>query len=386
MRGLGGLPLHFGNVDAFLGHFIKGRKLTQLGDDLDHLVDDVVDFLLRIEAAEAEADRGVCEVFADAEGLEDVAGFQSGRSAGRTARYRNIVDAHQERFALDVGEAHVQVVGQAMLEGAVDEDFVELGFQALFQAIPESAQANGFFFHFLLAKLAGFAEADDAGHVERAGTHAAFVAAAIDDGGELHARVAATNIQRANALGTVNFVAADGQQVNIVFLHVHGNFAHGLHAVHGEENAVFFGDFANFGDWVDHPDFVVRIHDGNQDSGRPDSGFQLIQADSAVLLHWQIGDFKTLFFEALTGVQDGFVLDGLGDDVIALFAEHLRDALDHQVVGFGCAAGEDDFFGRRTDQRGDLLTSGLDGFFAGPAEAVVAACGITKFLSEIRQH
>ena len=43
------------------------------------------------------------------------------------------------------------------------------------------------------------------------------------------------------------------------------------------------------------------------------------------------------------------MLDGLGNDVIALFAEHLRDALDHQVVGFCGATREDDLFWRSVD-------------------------------------
>jgi hypothetical protein len=66
MQILGGLPLHFGDVYAFLGHLVKRRKLTQFGDDLDHLVDHIVHFLLRVKAAEAEADRGVRQVFSDA--------------------------------------------------------------------------------------------------------------------------------------------------------------------------------------------------------------------------------------------------------------------------------------------------------------------------------
>jgi len=53
------------NVDSLFSHFVERGKLAQLGDDLHHLVDDVVDFLLRIETAEAEADRRVSQVFAD---------------------------------------------------------------------------------------------------------------------------------------------------------------------------------------------------------------------------------------------------------------------------------------------------------------------------------
>src|SRR4249920_2411118 len=223
MQGLGGLPLHLGDVDAFLGHLVKWRKLAQLGDDLDHLIDDVVDFLLRVKAAEAKADRGVGQILAYAQSFEYIAGFQGGRSASRAARYRNVVDAHEERFAFDIGEAHVQVVRQAMRERAVDEDFIELGFETLFEAVAKAAQPNGFFLHLLMTELAGFAEADDAGHVERSGTHAALVAAAIDDGRKLNARIAPANIQRADALGAINLVAADGQHVDVVLLDVHRN-------------------------------------------------------------------------------------------------------------------------------------------------------------------
>src|SRR5882724_6661671 len=63
---LGCLPFHFRDVDSLFGHFVERRELAQLGDDLNHLVDDVVNFLLRIETAESESDRGVGEVFADA--------------------------------------------------------------------------------------------------------------------------------------------------------------------------------------------------------------------------------------------------------------------------------------------------------------------------------
>ena len=132
--------------------------------------------------------------------------------------------------------------------------------------------------------------------------------------------------------------------------------------------------------------FVVGIHDGDQNRFRRDGLAHVFGIDAAVFLHRQISDFVAVFLEALAGIQHGLVLDGLGDDVIALFAVHFRDALDHQVVGFGGAAGEDDFFRRGVDQRSDLLTRGFHRFFAGPAEGVVAAGGVAKFLGEVRQH
>src|SRR6266481_6891262 len=62
---LGCLPFHLRNIDSLFSHFVERGELAQLGDDLNHLVDDVLDFLLRVEAAEAESDRGVREVFAN---------------------------------------------------------------------------------------------------------------------------------------------------------------------------------------------------------------------------------------------------------------------------------------------------------------------------------
>ena len=123
-----------------------------------------------------------------------------------------------------------------------------LASRPFFRRSRSAAQPLGFFRHLLLHDFAGFAEADDAGHVQRAGTHAALVAAAVDDGGKLHARVAAADVQRADTLGAVNLVGADGQQVDIVLLHVHRNLADGLHAIDGKEDAVFLGDLADFRD------------------------------------------------------------------------------------------------------------------------------------------
>ena len=80
------------------------------------------------------------------------------------------------------------------------------------------------------------------------------------------------------------------------------------------------------------------------------------------------------------------MLDGLRDDVIALFAIHFRDTLDHQVVAFGRAARKNNFLRSRANQRSDLSAGIFHGFFAGPAERVVTACRIAELVAKIRQH
>src|SRR5213078_2474899 len=254
---LGCLPFHLGNIDSLFGHFVKRGELAQLGDDLNHLVNDVVDLFLRVETAEAESDRGVSEVFANTQCFEYVARLQGCRSTGRAAGNRDVVDAHEQRFALDIGKAHVQVVRQAVLHRAVDENLVQLGFQTLSKTLAQAEQTCRFFRHLFLRDFAGLAEAHDTRHVQRAGAHATLVAAAVNDGGKLNARVAAADVQSANSLWSVNLVAADGQHVDVVLLNVDRNLAHRLHAVHGKEDPVFLSDSADFRDRVDHPNFVV---------------------------------------------------------------------------------------------------------------------------------
>ena len=181
-------------------------------------------------------------------------------------------------------------------------------------------------------------------------------------------------------------MCADGEQVDIVCLHVDGNLADSLDAIHGEKDAALFCDFTDFRDRIDYANFVIGVHDGDQNRFRRNRFAHVLRIDTAIALNREIGHFKSIFFKALAGIENRLVFDGLRDDVIAFFTIHLGHALDHQVVAFRGAAGEDDFFGRSAYQRGDLSASVLNGFFAGPTEWVVAAGSISEFFREIRQH
>ena len=105
-----------------------------------------------------------------------------------------------------------------------------------------------------------------------------------------------------------------------------------------------------------------------------------------VLLHRQIGDAIAFFFEPLAGVDHRLVLGDAGDDVIALLAIHLGDALDREVVRLGRAAREDDFLRVGANQVGDLFAGLLDRLFGLPSKRMVAARRIAEVLGEVRQH
>ena len=55
-------------IHALFRHLIERRKFAQLRDHVDDAAGDVIDFFFGVEAAQAEADRGVRQVVADAQG------------------------------------------------------------------------------------------------------------------------------------------------------------------------------------------------------------------------------------------------------------------------------------------------------------------------------
>src|ERR1700731_3193750 len=101
------LPLNLGEVDTFLDHFVERGKLTKLLHYVDQLVGRVVDFCLGVEASQTKADRTVRDIVAQPQGLQYIRWLQCCRGAGRTAGNRDIVDAHQQRLAFHVNEAHI---------------------------------------------------------------------------------------------------------------------------------------------------------------------------------------------------------------------------------------------------------------------------------------
>ena len=142
---------------------------------------DVVDLFLGVEAADAEANRRVRQLLADAERAQHVRRLERRRGARRARRHRDVLERHHQPLALDVREADVEVAGQPMLPRAVDVDFLAGAICSCFRADraarsgapPRSPSRPA-------RQLRRLAEADDARHVERARAHAALVTAAVD--------------------------------------------------------------------------------------------------------------------------------------------------------------------------------------------------------------
>src|SRR5258708_25821541 len=96
----------------------------------------------------------------------------------------------------------------------VEVHLVELRRDLLMQPIALLLQSRGFGFSLDAHDLARFAEADDAGDVERSRAEPALVAAAVHLRGETHARSAAANVERTDALGPVDFVRGERREID----------------------------------------------------------------------------------------------------------------------------------------------------------------------------
>src|SRR6202035_1738604 len=114
------------------------------------------------------------------------------------------------------------------------------------------------------------------------------MAAAIDDGGKLDTRVAATNVKRTDSLRAIDLVPGDRQQVDIVLLDVYWDFANSLHTIDGKDNAVLLGNLADFRHRIDDANLIVGIHDGDQYRLRRNRFAHVFRIDAAIALHRQI--------------------------------------------------------------------------------------------------
>lgn len=155
-------------------------------------------------------------------------------------------------------------------------------------------------------------------------------------------------------------------------------------------------DGADLFERLDHADFVVDAHDGDETGLVRDRVFQVVQVDEAVLLDRKVGYFEAALREPTAAVQDALVLLGIEgeertnrlgrDDVVLLSLVELGDSLHGDVVALRGARSENDFFRRSSDQLSNLLSRLLDRLSSAPSENVCSRVRITIILSKVRKH
>ena len=145
-----------------------------------------------------------------------------------------------------------------------------------------------------------------------------------------------------------------------------------------KDNLALTCELTDGGNILDHADFVVDVHDGNQNSLLGGCRFQFFQIEQAIVLWIQVSDLESLAFELTTGIKHRLMLGFERDDVIAFLAIKVRGTLDSQVVRLGRAAGPDNFTRIRIDQICNLLARVVYSLFSAPAKCMAAGCRVTK--------
>ena len=100
-------PLDAVEVDTLLNKLPQWAELAQEGYALLHGLQHVVDLGLGSEASDSETDGGMGGLVTTAEGAEDVGWLEGGGGTSGTGGKGNVLECHEERLSLNVGEGNV---------------------------------------------------------------------------------------------------------------------------------------------------------------------------------------------------------------------------------------------------------------------------------------
>ncbi len=208
------------------------------------------------------------------------------------------------------------------------------------------------------------------------------MAAAVDERRDAHSLA---HEERSHALGAIELVRGQRQQVDVHLADVHRHVADGLHRVRVEDDLSLAADGADLPDGLNSPDLVVRVHDRDEDRPVRDGGPDIVGIDEAGAVHRNGSHFQPMPLQELGRVENRVVLDGGGDDVAALLLEGDADADEGLIVGLGATAGEDDLLRIGPEQVCDVAAGRLHPLGRLPAGGVQAR-RIAPLLLVVGQH
>ena len=224
------------------------------------------------------------------------------------------------------------------------------------------------------------------GHRQRAAAQAALVAAAVEQRFEPDVRLAAADVQGADALGAVHLVGRQAEQVDAHVVHVERDFARRLHRVGVEQHAASLAQPADVADRLERADLIIRGHHADQERPLGDRRLHLLRRDPPVAIHRQDRHAEAVAFQPPQRVEHGVMLRGDRDQVVALLSVGRGHALEGEIVALGGAAGEDDRPRLGPDQAGDLLAGLVHRLLGLLTEGVLPAGGVAVVFGEVWQH
>lgn len=120
---------------------------------------------------------------------------------------------------------------------------------------------------------------------------------------------AAAHVEGSDALGRVDFVAGEAEQVTADGMDVHGYFGDGLNSVGMEPDVGFLRDAADLVDRLDDAGFIVRHHDADKSGVGADGAADVVGIDAAIGGDGKKRDLEPALGQALRGVEHGMMFD-----------------------------------------------------------------------------
>jgi hypothetical protein len=140
------------------------------------------------------------------------------------------------------------------------------------------------------------------------GATARFVAGAVDNRLKLEA---SPDIERADAFRGVELVTGDRQHIKAEFAHIGRDFSDRLGCVGVEADSVLPRDCADFRERLDGADFIVGVHDADQQRPRGNGAAHVLWIDQACTVHRKVCDRTADPFDKPAGSENGRMLDGM---------------------------------------------------------------------------
>src|SRR5690606_17963371 len=141
----------------------------------------------------------------------------------------------------------------------------------------------------LSGNLRCFSQTDNARYIQCARAQLVFLSAAVEQRPSLYTFAAPTDIKRADALWTIQFMGTQAEQIGPCFADIDLDFPNGLGGIAKEQGLMLAGEFGDTRYGMQHAGFIIGMHKRDQYRVWADSRLQRIHVDTAIAGDRQVG-------------------------------------------------------------------------------------------------
>lgn len=190
-----------------------------------------------------------------------------------------------------------------------------------------------------------------------------------------HRAAARADVKRADALGGVELVSADGNEVRAQRIRAERELQKRLYRVGVQQRlgAVLAQEPRDLRDGKDAAGLVVHEHHGDERRILAQRVRDLLRGDIPLTVGREIGDGIALLLQLTARLKHGAVLHGGGDDVLSDAAVLVGGKADGPVVALRAAGGKIQLVRLAAERGGDDRTVRLQTLFRGGAVRVLRA-------------